>query len=280
MNVPLLSQYFGYWAMHEEEFLAQHSILMGIDLHVHMQGPDPERARQQSEEYGRLQVRDGIAEIVLNGSLLKYQSSAMESTSTKLAKKLADQARINTDVLAVMLYIDSPGGTVAGLQPLVAAVAQLASEKPTIAFVENMCASAAYRVACQANKIVASQDSLIGSIGTYGVIHDMSAAATMKGVKVHVVKAGAHKAAGVPGTEVTADMLTDRQRTVNEFNESFIRDVATGRGLSIEATRELADGRVHIASKAQTMRLIDGVQSLDQTWTKLVALTQQRRKSA
>jgi len=84
----------------------------------------------------------------------------------------------------------------------------------------------------------------------------------------------------VAGTGVTREKLAEQQQNINDFNESFIGDVSTGRGLSMPATRELADGRVYIANKAQGLRLIDGVQSLDATWNKLVALTQQRRKSA
>lgn len=279
-SIPHFDQWLGMWAIREEEFLAGHAVLMGMDLHLHMQGPDPHRARDRADEYGMLSVQEGVAVIALHGVLMKHQSSMQDSTSTVLARRLVREAKDNPEVQAALLHIDSPGGTVAGLQALCADVAALARAKPTVSHVENLCASAAYRAASQTSKIIASPDSLVGSIGTYGVIHDLSAAATLKGIKVHVVKAGAHKGAGVPGTEITADQIAEQQRIVNDLNESFIRDVSTGRGLSIEKTRELADGRVHMAAQAQQMRLIDGVQSFDATWTKLVALTSQRRKSA
>jgi signal peptide peptidase SppA len=277
--IPHFDQYLGWWAMREDEFLAGHALLMGLDLHLHMQGPDPQRARDMAEEYGVLSVQEGVAVIALHGMLMKQQSSASDSTSTVQARRLVRAARTNPDVQAALLHIDSPGGTVSGLQPLVEDVAALAAAKPTIAQIENLGASAAYRVASQANKVIAGRDSLVGSIGTYGVVQDMSAAATLKGIKVHVIKAGAMKGAGVPGTEVTADQLADQQRIVNDLNDSFVRDVSTGRGLSQARARELADGRVHIAAKAQELGLIDGVQSLDATWSKLVAFTK-RRKSA
>lgn len=280
MNIPHLDQWLGLWAIREEEFRAGHALLMGLDIHLHLQGPDPQKARERADDYGQLTVQDSVAVIPFHGVLMKHASSAQDSTSTVLARRLVREARSNPDVRAAFLHIDSPGGTVAGLQPLVADVAALAAAKPTIAQIENLGASAAYRVASQASKIVASPDSLVGSIGTYGVIQDLSAAATLKGIKVHVVKAGAMKGAGVAGTEVTPEILADEQRIVNELNDSFLRDVSTGRGLSMKATRELADGRVHIAAQAQALGLIDGVQATDATWSKLVALTQQRRKSA
>lgn len=276
MNIPHFDQWIGVWAMQEEAFCAGSRLLMDIDLHLHMQGPDPERARDEADRRGRLSVQEGIAVIPLHGVLMKHQSSMQDSTSTVVARRLIREARSSSDVKAALIHIDSPGGTVAGTPQLAADIAALAAAKPTIGFVENLCASAALWCGSQCSKLIATAESLVGSIGTYGVVHDLSAAATLKGVKVHVVRAGAMKGAGVPGTEITADQLADHQRIVNDLNAFFLRGVATGRGMSLARVGELADGRVHIAAHAQQMGLLDGVQSLDATWSKLVAFTQSR----
>lgn len=279
MNVaqlPHFDQYLGLWAMEPEQFLAGHAALMGIDLHVHLAGPDPQRAADVAERRGELTVQDGVAVISLHGVLMKHYSSMAESTSTVQARRLVRAAKVSAQVGAALIHIDSPGGTVAGTQELAEDIAALAKVKPTVAFCENLCASAAYWSASQAGKIVASPIALVGSIGTYGVVHDMSAAATLKGIKVHVVKAGAHKGGGVAGTEVTAEQLAEHQRIVNELNGFFVRGVAAGRDMSPTRAQELADGRVHIAAEAQKLGLIDGVQSLDATFSKLAALAQQR----
>ncbi len=278
MKVPYYSQFLGPWAMREEDFLAGHALLMEMNLHLHLQGPEPERAKELAEERGRLLVQDGIALVTLHGVLMKHQSSAQESTSTVLTRRLIREAAASPDVGALLIHVDSPGGTVAGTPQLAKDVAAAAKLKPVVAHVENLAASAAYWVASQASKVIAEPESLVGSIGTYGVITDMSAAASMKGIKVHVVKAGAMKGAGVPGTEVTAEQLTDAQKTVNELNSFFVRGVASGRGMTLAAVGELADGRVHIAGDAQRMGLIDGQQSLDATWSKLAALIARKVK--
>lgn len=275
-SLPHFDQYLGPWSIEPERFLAGHAALMGIDLHVHMQGPDPHRAAEQAELRSQLTVQDGVAVIALHGVLMKHYSSMQESTSTVVARRLVRGAVASRDVGAILLHIDSPGGTVAGMQELAGDIAAASQAKPMIAFCENLCASAAYWAASQAGKIVASPIALVGSIGTYGVIQDFSAAATLKGIKVHVVKAGAHKGAGVPGTEITAEQLAEHQRIVNELNGFFVRGVAAGRGIPLARAEELADGRVHIAAEAQRLGLIDGVQSLDATFTKLAALAQQR----
>jgi signal peptide peptidase SppA len=273
MNIPYFSEYLGPWAMRAEDFTAGHALLMGLDLHVHLAGPDPHRAAELAEYRGEISVQDGVAVIALHGVLMKHQSSMQDSTSTVVARRLVRQATRSPDVQSILLHIDSPGGTVSGTPQLADDVATAAKAKPTIAYIENLCASAAYWIASQAGKIVAAPASLIGAIGTYGVIHDMSAAATLKGIKVHVVKAGAMKGAGVPGTEITAEQLAEHQRIVNDLNAFFLRGVASGRGMALAKVGELADGRVHVAAQAQQLGLIDGLQSLDATWNKLVALS-------
>jgi signal peptide peptidase SppA len=263
--------------MRPEEFLAGHSLLMEFNLHVHMAGPDPAKAAELAETRSQLTVQDGVAVIALHGVLMKHYSSMQESTSTVQARRLVRLAAATPEVGAILLHIDSPGGTVAGTPQLVRDVAAAAKVKPVIAHVENLAASAAYWVASAASKIVAEPESLVGSIGTYGVIHDVSAAATLKGIKVHVVRAGQFKGSGVPGTEVTAEQLTEHQKTVDALNNFFVRGVAAGRGMTLARVGELADGRVHISGEAQKLGLIDGQQSLDATWSKLAALVSQRK---
>ena len=179
-----------------------------------------------------------------------------------------------------MLHIDSPGGTVAGTGDLAAAVARADMKKPVFAFIEDLGASAAFWVASQARKVFTNSSAMIGSIGTFGVVHDMSVMAAREGVKVHVIKAGKFKGAGVPGTEVTADQLMEQQRVVDDLNEEFVRGVATGRKMSMEAVREIADGRVHVGKSAQKLGFSDGVKTFDQAFSLLVSETKPKRRNS
>ena len=124
-------------------------------------------------------------------------------------------------------------------------------------------------MASQSGKIVADRTSLVGSIGTFAVLYDLSKAFETAGVKVHLVRAGSLKGAGTPGTEIDAEVLAEMQRIVSGLNEHFLAAVASGRRLSLDHVRKLADGRVHLAADAQRLGLIDAVGSLGDVLAKL-----------
>jgi len=202
---------------------------------------------------------DGVAVIELRGTLMKFVSSFDDGTSTVFAARMIREAARDPAVTAIMLAIDSPGGTVSGTNALAVAVAQAAKVKPLHAFVEDLAASAALWVGVQATTVTADEVAKIGSIGVYGVVFDVSEMAAKKGIKVHVVSTGAFKGAGEPGTEITAEQLAEWQRLADGVNELFMAAVAKGRGLSMGLVRDLADGRVHLAADAQDLGLIDGL---------------------
>jgi ClpP class serine protease len=147
------------------------------------------------------------------------------------------------------------------------AVHEATKVKEVVAFVEDLAASAAYKIASQADRIVANRgEAVVGSLGTFLVVHDMSKAAEQEGIKVHVIKAGEFKGAGVPGTEITESQLTEWQAEVNEMSIAFREIVERGRGKDLS---ELFDGRVFSASKAVSLGLIDSVQSFESLLTTL-----------
>lgn len=263
-GAPYFEQYMGVWAIQESALQGFAEMLKTMDLNVHMQS---EQAAAAIANGGKLdsQVSDNVAVVSITGSLMKQQSSMGGGTSTAMAKRTIRALANDPNIGAIVLRIDSPGGTVAGTEELAAEIANANKKKPVLAYIEDLGASAAYWVASQAREISANATALVGSIGTYGVVQDMSALAAKEGVKVHVVRAGAYKGAGVPGTEVTQGQLAEMQRTVNALNSHFLNGVANGRGMAIERVQTLADGRVHIASEAKSIGLIDHISTLDET---------------
>jgi signal peptide peptidase SppA len=268
--IPHLDQWLGVWAMLPDRLAALHQWAMGVDLHVHLQS-EQARAAASVGMGQPAPVHNGIATIGIYGPMMKHQASIGRSTSTLLARRQVRQATADPNVSAILLHIDSPGGTVAGTAELAADVAAAAAAKPTIAYLEDVGASAAYHVASQARRIYANAAALVGSIGTFGVVYDSSRKAERDGIKVHVVRAGAFKGYGTPGTEITAAQLAEHQRLVDGLQAHFTRAVAAGRRMSLADAGKLADGRVHLAADALALRLIDGVQTLDQTYHQLLA---------
>lgn len=253
-----LDQYFGPWCMEPTRLRAAAAAASQIDWATH-----ETRASSGGTGEGDYE-RDGDTAIVrIAGPMMKQESSLGGNTSTvRVRRALRSIARTDA-IKSVLLVIDSPGGTYAGTSDLAKDIASLAKRKPVIAYVEDIAASAAYWVASQASRIIASETSEIGSIGTYAVVEDTSTAKTLAGVRVHVLSTGPYKGAGADGAPVTTEHLAEWQRVIEQLNEYFLAAVAKGRSLSLSEVRALADGRVHVAREAKALGLIDEVGTYD-----------------
>lgn len=207
---------------------------------------------------------NGIAYVRLSGHLMKFDSK-FGGTSTIRARRAIRMAAADEDAKAILLAIDSPGGTVAGTEELARDVVAAKDQKPVFAHIDDLGASAALWVASQADHLSANKTALVGSIGTVAVIEDSSKAAEKEGIEVHVISTGPFKGAGIPGTKVTDEHLAEMQELVDDLNEHFMQAVSTGRNLPMDAVRAMADGRVHIAQKAKAMGLINAVRPFDAT---------------
>jgi signal peptide peptidase SppA len=272
--IPYYEQWLGPWAMAADSFLQTFDLFRNTDLHLHL------NAQQAAREPRTLVQSVGqIAVIDLTGKLMKQEASMGGGTSTVAARRAIRAAAGSPDVSAILLRIDSPGGTAAGTRELADEIAAANATKPTWSYVEDMAASAAYWAASQSGRIVANATGIVGCIGTYGVVQDLSGYAAKEGVKVHVVRAGAYKGVGTPGTEITPDHLADMQRIVDGLNEYFLLGVMKGRGMAQEAVEEIADGRAWLAEDAKRMKLIDAVGSFDQALTELQTFVSSKRRT-
>lgn len=281
-------EYFSsIWMMREETLFGLAERCQGMNIALHVEKSTKQASGDLMSGANPVQFEDGVAVISLAGPLMKQVSSLSGGTSTVAAKKQIRNAAASKEVQAILLRVESPGGTSAGTLELANEVAAASKKKPVWAYAEDLMASAAYWVGSQAQQIFANPTAIVGSIGTYAVIRDLSGHAAQLGVKVHVIRAGEMKGAGEPGTEVTPAMLAEWKRVVDGLNAHFVDGVASGRkhaGLSRKMVDALADGRVYIGQEAVGNQLIDGVQSFEQTLaqlTKLVSSTSAgRSKSA
>lgn len=266
VRVPHMHEYFGIWAMYGDRFQQMAACVEQMDLIAHVNA-------QQGVEAGNRPSYDisrgGVAMIDLRGSLMKQADSLSGGTSTVFARRQIRDAAKDDSVAAILLVIDSPGGTVSGINDLAEEVVRARKSKPVWAYIEDIGASAAYWVASQADKIFAGSTAEVGSIGTFAVVQDLSGMAEQQGVKVYVLRAGQFKGAGVPGTEITEEQLQEWQRLVEELNAFFLGAVSRGRGMALARVKELADGRVHVAGLATTLGLIDGVSFFEEVLEKL-----------
>ncbi|REJ65838.1 MAG: signal peptide peptidase SppA [Planctomycetota bacterium] len=277
--IPHADQYFGVWAMYEPAFngLVGQARQLNLQVHLSQQQTPAAQAEIQARANTQIQTTRGgaIALLEMHGPLQKHASSFSAGTSTVALRRQIRAAMADDSVAGILLHVDSPGGTVAGTDDLAQDVAAAAQKKPVYAYIEDLGASAAYYVASQATKVFANSAGLVGSIGVFSVVHDLSQMAEKEGIQVHVVKFGSFKGSGAPGTAVSEEQLAEMQKLVNSFGEDFVAAIQTGRKLPRATVEQLADGRVHKAAAAVDLKLIDAVQSLDATLTALIEATQQ-----
>jgi signal peptide peptidase SppA len=180
--------------------------------------------------------------------------SGYDDIRDDLAEALADDG-----VKAIVLDIDSPGGSAAGLAALADHIREARKTKRVDAFVSGMAASAGYFIAAQAERVVSEKDAIIGSIGTFARVVDSSEAYAREGLKVHVLASGPHKGMGTPGTPVTPAQIAMHQAVINDFAAVFIEAVATGRGLERDRVQALATGAHWLAPAALELGLVDAI---------------------
>lgn len=271
-RVPYMAEYAGYWHIETNagRLLEERCRTMNIAQHLDTVARAPGETESVQVRRGyAYEVCDGVATISLDGILMKHEASMDESTSTVMMRNTVRKLIVDETVKAAIVCVDSPGGTVSGAYDLADDIAALAAAKPCYGYGRNLSASAGYLMLSQCTQISAGRTTLIGSIGTYASVMDSYGWYRKNGIKVHRIGSGGMKGAGLPGTKVTDEQLKEWQREVDGLNSAFIDAVAKGRKLERAAVTKLADGRVHIASDAKDLRLIDHVESYEDLFARV-----------
>lgn len=169
-----------------------------------------------------------------------------------------NHAATNDNIKAVLLRINSPGGTVGASQELHNAVLRVRTAgKPVIVSVADMAASGGYYTAVAATRIFINPGSVTGSIGVIMSGFDASGLLEKLGIKYSAITSGTNKDAGTPYKPMSPEQRQLMQNLILNTYEQFLTAVAEGRGKSIEETRPLADGRVYTGQQAMQNGLAD-----------------------
>lgn len=160
-------------------------------------------------------------------------------------------------VQAVILRIDSPGGTTAGAEAVYEAVRKISAEKPVVAVMDTVAASGGYITAIAADRIVARGNTITGSIGVIFSFPEVSRLLDTVGIKMEELKSGDLKAEPSPYRPVSDKVRSVSMELVRDGYEWFTGLVAERRQLPMERVRELSDGRVYSGRQAMATKLID-----------------------
>lgn len=208
-----------------------------------------------------------VALVPLHGVMMQRADLFSEVSgllSTEQVGRLVDQAAADPSVEAIVLDVDSPGGSVFGTAELAAKVAAAAKQKKVIAVADSTAFSAAYYVASQASEFVVTLSGMVGSVGTLMVHVDESEKLKMAGEVVTVVASSELKAAGMDPGPLSAALRQEFEGIVAGYYDQFVRAVAAGRGVSQKKVREeFGQGGVLLADAAVRVGMADKVASLD-----------------
>ncbi len=168
-----------------------------------------------------------------------------------------EKFREDDSIKAIILRINSPGGSVAPTQEIYREIRKTIREKKVVASIGGVGASGGYYIAAAANKIVASPATVTGSIGV--IMNYMQIKGLLKklGIKLGSLKSGEFKDLGAPYRDMTDKekrLVTD---ILMEIKEQFVKAVAEGRHLPIKEVEKIADGRIILGSQAKRLGLVD-----------------------
>lgn len=210
---------------------------------------------------------NGVAVVSVAGALTKrltFWSWLMGATSYAAVLEAFDAALADSQVSAIVLSIDSPGGTVNGVEAAANRILSARSVKPVVAFADGMMASAAYWLGSATRAVVAQQTSDVGSIGALMVHHDFSVMDANAGVKITYLSAGKYKALGNDAEPLSGEAREMFQSQLDHVYSIFVSAVANHRGVSIDQVLSgMADGRLFIGEQAVTAGLVDRIGGLD-----------------
>lgn len=206
---------------------------------------------------------DRVAVIDIEGSIdsgsedSNIFSEAKGTVSGRVMEQLRKAAKDNK-VKAVLLRINSPGGSVTAAEEITREVIRFKeSKKPIVAAMGDMGASAAYYIAAPCDKIYANSSTLTGSIGVYMGSANFEELMKKLGVYNVMIKSGKHKDILSSSRPMTAEERVILQNMVNEMFAQFVDTVSKGRNMSEEKVRALADGRVYTGKQAKELGLVD-----------------------
>ncbi len=233
--------------------LSLFSVLVGI-LNIASSSQTPKFS--ETADFFTTSGKAGIARIELYGAIEDGYGAPGVIGADSTVKLLRD-AEESDQIRAVIIAINSPGGTVGGTKKIYDAVRELKKTKPVIAVVSDIAASGGYYIASAADRIIAYEGSIIGSVGVISYHPDVSGFMREHGLQMDVIKSGSFKDILSPFRPMAENEKKIIQSMLDDAHQQFISDVSIGRNQPITAVRVWADGRVFSGKAARAEQIID-----------------------
>ncbi len=192
--------------------------------------------------------------------------------SEQVIKELV-RFRRSDKIKAIILRVDSPGGGVAPTQEIYREIQRTKASKTVIASLGGLAASGGLYVASAADKIVSNPATVTGSIGVIMQMVNIEGILGKVGFQPVVIKSGKYKDIGSSTRTMTDEERVILQNIVDQLHQQFVKDVAQGRGLEVDAVGEMADGRIFTGEQAKQLGLVDRLGNFEDAvaWTAQLA---------
>ena len=195
---------------------------------------------------------------------------------TRRFRALVDDSSVG----AIILNINSPGGSVEALHEFCEEVFQARGKKKIVAISNTMAASAAYWIGTAADEFVALKSSWVGSIGVWMAHTDISERLKTEGIVKTIISSGKFKAEGNDFNPISEEAIAHLQECCDSFYGMFVDAVARNRGVSEDDVRGgFGEGRTLTADMALSQNMIDGIETLDQVIARLSSIKAQKTRS-
>ena len=215
---------------------------------------------------------DAVAVVRLDGTITSGPEDyfSTQGITPERVAGLLEQAANDPDVKAIVVRVNSPGGSVVASDDIYHALLEF--EKPVVVWMGEMAASGGYYIACGGDYVFAHPNTLTGSIGVISQFINVEELLDEIGVDVVVITSGPHKDIGSLFREMTEEEQALWGSIIDETYDGFVEIVAQARGLPLEDVRELADGSIYTGRQALELGLVDEVGTLDDAIAKAAEL--------
>jgi signal peptide peptidase SppA len=217
-----------------------------------------------------LEARDGVGIVAVKGPLVAGSAGFMRLFGVTGYADIRDalvEAVADRSVKSIMLDVSSGGGAVEGADEASRFVSQVSAMKPVLTYASGGMASAAYWVGSAAQRRLASQTSVVGSIGTMATHIEYSKQLEKDGVGATIIRSGKWKALANSIEPLSAEGKAQLQSMVDDMNQIFESRVAANLGISAKAVHDrMGQGRVFLGARALDVGLIDGLASYQEAF--------------
>jgi len=206
--------------------------------------------------------KNQIAVVYAEGEIVNGQGGVREVGGDRFAK-IFRQLRQDKDVKAVVLRVNSPGGSATASEVMQREVRLTRQVKPVVVSMGDLAASGGYWIVTDANRIFAEPNTITGSIGVFGLLVNVQKLANNNGITWDVVKTSRYADNQTVSRPKSPQELALHQRSVNQIYNLFLSKVVQGRKLPEQTVKEIAQGRVWSGVAAKQIGLVDEIGGLD-----------------